>query len=416
MPNAVNLDDDCLEHVFRYLNLTDLTNVARAHPQFVPSARLLYSLMYARKTVFINDSGIGLLIQDERIYATVPAFMEVFGDLLQKLSLDYSFAEDQNDHLWRDIEKTIFKCCSKSLTVLELKNFRANVMEEVRRPLEMVRILTLISGSMDENSIKLSNLCPNVKYLVLNSMNVRGGSIGNFQYLKSLKMIRPQTTAAQEFLKSHGFIEELRIDFDYGICSPEFLLFLSTTLIHLEMLLLDSVEFGTVDTQTHIHFKNIRNLFLETKAGARMPSNVSISFDQLNTLKLYGVDGSDMMWREFIAQSSTLTHLIFMPSGSFGKTSADDLLYIVDKLSNLMEFEISARAIFPVAVTSFLKSWQSSVRLETLILQANTSYGLEKYHDVIDADLTDIFQKTIKRTNIGKKMIISRNNLDQTKD
>lgn len=49
--------DDCLEHVFGYLNATDLANVDQAHPNLVAAARVVFKQKYGNKLIKISDSG-----------------------------------------------------------------------------------------------------------------------------------------------------------------------------------------------------------------------------------------------------------------------------------------------------------------------------------------------------------------------
>lgn len=151
-----DLNDHCLQHIFGYLNATELTNVAETSPVFVPNAQSTYAQKYAKKTLHIHHAGFGLNVQNERVHATVPVFMEHFGHLLQDLSLDYSFSRYSNDHCWREIERSIFTHCTNKLTEIELKHYRTNVMEEIQKPFENVETMTISSGVMDQHSIRLS--------------------------------------------------------------------------------------------------------------------------------------------------------------------------------------------------------------------------------------------------------------------
>lgn len=413
---AIGLNGDCLEHIFRYLNLTDLTNVAEAHPQFVSSARLVFKQKYAKNTVYVKDSGIGLSMHNKRIFTTLTIFMKNFGDLIQELSLDYSFTAYQKYHYWRETEQAIFKNCSKTLKSIEMKYCRANVMEEIRKSFEKVGKLTITSGTIDQNSIQLSKWFPNIQYLVLDSVNIRDPAgikdrfraLDNVQLRKLRSINQTLETLVRSFLQSHRQIEKLYIDFNYETISPDFLMFLSTALENLTILSLHRVDLSSAAMLQNIHFKWLKDFVLENKILHEINSTISISFDQLNSMELYWIHTNDVMWRNFIVQNSNLTRLVFCPSVNSEEICADDLLEIVEKLPNLNELEIRARSTSRHAVTQFMKWWHPSLKLQRLLLRVCSQNRLREYENVIDSNLEHKFQKSTVQIGDITKMILNR--------
>lgn len=77
MTSFIQLDDDCLEQVFKYLSPIDLINVVEAHASFKTAAYFASTLLLRNKKVNIYTHGInfnGILIQ-KKMFST---FMEVF--------------------------------------------------------------------------------------------------------------------------------------------------------------------------------------------------------------------------------------------------------------------------------------------------------------------------------------------------
>lgn len=139
-----------------------------------------------------------------------------------------------------------------------------------------------------------------------------------------------------------------------------------------------------------------------------MPSNVSISFDQLVSLELFYVDGTDMMWRNLMVQIPLLTRLVYYPSVAFGTISADDVSQIIQNLPSLNEIDIPARSISRNAVIQFLRSWPPTSQLQRFILRAREDEELKDYQSVIGGDLVQTFVRTNLKVGSFFKLVLGR--------
>lgn len=133
----------CLELIFDRLTVTDLTNVADAHPDFIPAAQSIYQRKFSHLELAILDGGRYVTIRNTwyLLPVTLASIMKHFGHLVLRLKIDYSSALNKYSHHWREAERIIIEHCTDSLTEIKLiysRNFQGKVFEEIRKPFEKV--------------------------------------------------------------------------------------------------------------------------------------------------------------------------------------------------------------------------------------------------------------------------------------
>lgn len=135
--------NSCLGLVFDWLTVSDLTNVAEAHPDFVPAAQRKYQDKFSHLQLSISNGGHSLSIKgQDKLKVTFEALMKHFGHLVFRLKLDYSSCGYRNyAHHWREAEQIIFEHCMETLTQLKLLGCRGNVFEELNKPFGKVTCL-----------------------------------------------------------------------------------------------------------------------------------------------------------------------------------------------------------------------------------------------------------------------------------
>lgn len=293
---VTDLNDDCLEDIFRHLDITQLTNVANSHPRFVNAARMVYKVKNSNKTLCIRDSGNTITLTDdancfEEVRATPTVFLQNFGHLTKSLQLDY-YSEDgyysgdiSNEHHWREIEDLVFKYCRKTLITLKLKHCSNDVMEEIRGEFENVERLTIVNCTFsNRNAIRFSKWFPKITRLKLKEVYIDETNAfnGKFRSLEKLIIflddVDDEYYSICDILRSNRHIKHLSINFDYGTRSDFlqiFLMFLSETLQQLEVLRLHNARVDLLELQNRIYFKNVKEFSLN---GKRLV-NSNISFE-----------------------------------------------------------------------------------------------------------------------------------------
>lgn len=104
MTKITGLNNDCLEHVFRFLTLGDLLNVVDSNAHLNKAAGLVFtSKKYSNKLVAFSDDRFGSNIIFEKSNAIwifgfrdSLRFLRCFGPFLLRVSLDFSFKRKSN--------------------------------------------------------------------------------------------------------------------------------------------------------------------------------------------------------------------------------------------------------------------------------------------------------------------------------
>lgn len=86
-----DVNDDCLERIFDYLNANDLNNVAEATRRFVPAARMVYRRKYSDQVIVIRGFSRNISFIGGGIIKAKPiTFLQHFGVTVKKLKLYYA--------------------------------------------------------------------------------------------------------------------------------------------------------------------------------------------------------------------------------------------------------------------------------------------------------------------------------------
>lgn len=398
----IDLNNDCLEHVFKYLNVTDLNNVATSHGQFASAAHSVYKHKYRHQTLTISNAGHELSIGDDTnknsLSITPSAFLRNFGEFVSKLTFDYGSANGKdNGHHWRQIERDVFKYCSKTLNEIILMNCHGNVMEEIRKPFTALQKLRVFGNNMNLKMIQTSKWFPQMYVLSLNNCTLR--SIESIQGIRSLIRLRIRTIAddkiddsdsdenLRQIIKSNQQIKDLFIDakFKNWIEIYDFLQFLSQTLNHLGTLRMYRLQLDACRPNTHIHFVTIRKLVWSTRNREKFPDNLHISFNQLKTLDVRNFDQTDNKWNEFISQNQHLVELGYFPRVYYHSLDQTKLLEIMSELPQLTSISIKINAISPSNLKQLLYDCEPLTNLNTLqLVSFSQSDNFEGY--LIDDD------------------------------
>lgn len=377
-----DLNFDCLERVFLHLNATDLSNVADAHPYFVPAARFVYKRIYGEHFLAINESNCYLSHNKikEIIKVQAKSFLRNFGLFIRGMSLDYlNDVNREKVQCVREIEEFIAEYCTNTLNGIRLANCHGNIMEKIQNPFEKVNRVQIERKFAETTNIDLKKCFPNTQYMLLNNeVNIVEKNVRN------IIQCNPQ-------------LRELIIMSDDKIkYSAEFLGCLSENLTQLQNLNLVNLEFEGAESMKHIHFPNV-SLFLLQSNQSPYPDNISISFGQLKYLELYGVS-DDLKWIDFILKNKSLFSL------SYGSNAnIDYLTQIITQLPHLSKliFE-TADATFTIEeFTHFLEICAPIINLKFIGKMYSDENVMEGGHNLrnINADLKRIFNLTYDKFN-----------------
>lgn len=343
------LNDDCLEKIFTYLDLTNLVNVADSDVAYTTAARLAYKRLYGKKMLCISNAGHDLSICDSdnttlrsTINVTVKSFLRNFGVLVSTLIIDYSNPSEREDvHHWREAEKAILKHCLKTLTGIELLNCRGKLFEEIRSPFEKVKKLR-ITGSPDDALFPLSKWFPKITYIKLDGNATISSTFirSNFRPLEEVEIFdnsKEQKTAIETnirtFLVKHPQITFLSIRI-YGVewcrCIFDFWEFLSHNLDLVDLKIVnENVPKST--SSKKIHFKSLESFYYITSKTYDFPDDVSLTFEKLEEFFLMGIKSNEKLM-EIFNQNKNIKVLYI---DIFKRLTCEKLLQIVTNRTQL---------------------------------------------------------------------------------
>lgn len=326
---------DCQEVIFQYLNLPDLLNIVEAHKDFVEAARIIYSRCYKGKTVKINgtcwtmgESRIThtiksdcIEIKDQRCFAQITSN---FGDRIKKLSINFYNSNPIKRFFNEEIHDQINKFCVDSLVQLNLENCEHFSSEAFQQPFTTLCCLTMKNCELPFTSDNFYRLFP---------------------CLNRLELTR-NTAIHPNFIECHiPTLEHLTLDSNKGFSTENILiaLYYNQQLSNLHLV----THFNSKFLQSiNILMPNLRNLqlvILSYKFTDEMPLNfksvekftltvdhgpfidMSIGFEQLKELviQINGSYGHD--FTDFITKNQELTKLtIIAPSWNAIKLTDSD--------------------------------------------------------------------------------------------
>lgn len=159
-----DMNDDCLEHIFKKLDLTDLLNVAHSTKQLLRAACLAFASKYGKKTVRLLNGRIqtSIGIHNEVILANLPTglrIMRCFGSSIHKLTTDYAHLSEAQLH---EIDRYLNEYCAESLTELE---YGRSTLMHLTKPFTKLTKLILMAEKFRCENADINKCFPNLSEL-----------------------------------------------------------------------------------------------------------------------------------------------------------------------------------------------------------------------------------------------------------
>lgn len=142
-----DINADCLQSIFNFLNLRDLLNVADANKYIKSAADSLFVRNFGKKTIFLRvmfaRSDELLEMSQHKIEVndlkTSLRLMRCFGAFISKLEYDFSI-ESVPTHR-SVLDRYINDYCAESLIEMEFFTISENVFEHIEKPFLNVQSL-----------------------------------------------------------------------------------------------------------------------------------------------------------------------------------------------------------------------------------------------------------------------------------
>lgn len=309
----IDLNIDCLEHIFNYLNLQDLLNVAVSNTALQYAAHLVFKRKHSQK-MFVASLNVKLICRmgKETINPTqFQSFLLVFGDYIHTIALCYSdlksndrknrktftkiidtfrmcythINEEDQKHrrLFQEVFDAVSRHSFKALVGIAFFNFPKDWFSQFSRRLSKIKYVTFYNCHLggDNNTLLLSRVFPKISYLniICRKNSKHNHIIAHFPYLKFLEIAIPHNE-----YKSSEFVS--LINLNPQLLKLKMKLKESSDLIRFiaeksQLKIFDLCLMGSLPRNESIHFKRLK-FFRYWCSEDRFP----FTFDQLEKLEL----------------------------------------------------------------------------------------------------------------------------------
>lgn len=212
-----DLNDDCLEHILKFLEIRDLIKVVDTSKYFHSAVSLAYQSRYGQLRVrlviyphrykWFDFEFRWIIVQN---MTACLRFLRCFGHLISYLDIEY----DQSSHQNRiEIDKYVNKYCADSLIRLRLYSAPKWTMDSLIKPFKKVKSIKLSWCFLANNLIEFNQWFPNMKQLKIsygNQVIHRNHIEKTFSHLEflSIEMMKCQ----KQLFYKENVIETLRLN------------------------------------------------------------------------------------------------------------------------------------------------------------------------------------------------------------
>lgn len=274
-----DLNDDCLEHIFDYLSLEDLLNVAFSNTALQYASGLLFKRKYGVlhfKFFRIADS-LMWQIGGELFVNEIEAqrFFLVFADFISSISLIF---HEEYEEIFEKRLQQISTYSLESLIEIKLCHFPEGWLNKFSKPMPKIKSVVLDDCHLGGKSVMLSHIFPKLCNLkICDSSTEIDQIISHFPYLKMLDLnVDNNSSKFESFLNLNPQLTSFKLklkgsrDWNLVRCIAE-------------KLQLENFYFRysrSLPQNERFHFKKVRTF--EYHSDGNFPP---FTFDQLEELK-----------------------------------------------------------------------------------------------------------------------------------
>lgn len=328
IPNAptkiTDVNIDCLEKVFKYLNVKDLFNLAESNTWLRKAVQRVYKSKKTNKVRMIRDYGSTLETIGEYIFVkrlnVQFRFLRYFGHFITCLDISY-FRVPPNCCLILD--QYINEYCAETLVKLSISDVDENTFKYLTKPFTNIETILIRAKKMPSFAVKLF---PNMHHLELNCHSESDCDLRKIEI----------------FLQSNPQLKSLIIEtyLNKGICQS------ISNLPALE-------TFGMAlankyDTSVEIHLANVKKfkIFSLSCFNKRTPLNL-ITFDQLDEVDFSAELVKDWFINalDFFTKHPTIKKLIIRSVNKRQQKSMDKIARLKKSLPSLHEVYVDGHAV-----------------------------------------------------------------------
>lgn len=377
--NAINLLDvniDCLERIFDYLNYNDLVKVADLDANAQIAAKLVFARRYSHFLVEMYTDHTVRSVETTHstlVLSTVSECAKIlrhFGKSIKKLELN-NFSDRKMAHNWNAIKNLIDKNCTKTLIELKLLQCGKQLSDGMKNVFENVEMLRLQSTSLGKWK-ELNIWFPKLKRLELidtekaEKFIITPLTLPDFEITHISAVVYLSKSEIKTMIKSVPQLHTLTLT---GHLNTNDLHFINDHLLTLKHLILINFEFSSDSensAETKVFFKNLETLSM---MGTTFKGDIPFAFKQLNELDI-NVAFMATEWIDFATQQRDLIKLRLKWRFS-AEITERHVNEIVTNLTKLTEIHLDINSEMPLDHVVALLDCESLTKLEVVGLPPN---------------------------------------------
>ncbi|XP_055320385.1 uncharacterized protein LOC129577423 [Sitodiplosis mosellana] len=283
-----DVPDDCLEHIFKKLELMDLLNVAHSSKSFKGALDLAYTSTYGGKKVILRNDKPSYKVDKCKIH---------IHDLLMSLKLLRCFGHKIRSLVCMNnpdvlLERYVNSFCADSLEKIEFSFAWDGAWENLRKPFTKIEAVRFNSYS----DLKADVTDFNVWFPQMRRLEFIGTGAKNCSFIAKHFPNLEHVAIIEYYLVDYSFdssniVELLRLNpqikslelHDYFLVTAAFIQSISEHLQRIETLAVGFCEFF-IHTDGVVHFQNVKHFTVEF--WAEEEPEFQLAFDQIETLNV----------------------------------------------------------------------------------------------------------------------------------
>lgn len=312
-----DMNIDCLECIFNYLDVKDLLNVTDSCKRLKQVTDLVYSLRYGRKTLELTKSSLHMSkefnefrMTDRKISVkdlkNILQIIRCFGHLIRNISVDIFHKK----YCVYVCEYLNLYCCNG---LVEIK-YNADIWSgDLKNPFTNVEKVRIENCNLSQ---KLEHCFPKVQRLELILVDISHDLMyikGHFQHMEHLLIDLIFDVTEEEVLAvvlSCPNLRSLHINWKW---KPTFFQAISEQLPKLDKLIIECYDEVSPDFNGNaIHFKSVKSLkivFYQNRRNFNSFPRISLTFDALDEFIFDGNAQIDQHFFQFIDNNPHITKL-----------------------------------------------------------------------------------------------------------
>lgn len=381
----VDVNNDCLEHVFNYLDLLDLINVADANSNLRRAAASVFSRKYAcSKYPYGNQLLIGFyglldpcaffrdLVTGYNIPAPVtisngvicllepaPVFriLRLFGEFFTRVEIHWdkdllsskNYAIDLREKFLTRFLFYVNEFCSETLISFATNDVPAVTYSETMKPYKNVEVVSIETGPLGFNASQFNDTFPKMRRLTLDSIELSypNDFAIKFNQLEDLRVRLTEqfgnltTTNVKEIIRLNPQLQSLMIG---GYFDLELWDYANKQLKQLKvMMLMYNQDRIQMNPSYPIRFEQVETLEIFVRKSNVRPPETFLKFKNLKELKIHA--HLEHSWIDFVFENPTIEKLSIITSKltsdfPYPNTFDEDMMKILTNLPKLVELHM----------------------------------------------------------------------------